>query len=111
MSSLPPTFLFYFVLLLSALLFHFVLLLSALLYYFALLLSALLFYFALLLSTPVYYYLVFYLYFCLPPLINLYYAFPDLGTSPFQEGLIVVMDGMGETYKAMLEDLGGVEVS
>lgn len=23
----------------------------------------------------------------------------------------MVMDGMGETYKAMLEDLGGVEVS
>ena len=33
-----------------------------------------------------------------------------LGTSPFKEGLIVVMDGMGETYKAMLEDIGGVEV-
>lgn len=33
-----------------------------------------------------------------------------LGTSPFNEGLIVVMDGMGETYKAMLEDIGGVEV-
>jgi hypothetical protein len=34
----------------------------------------------------------------------------ELGTSPFNEGLIVVMDGMGETYKAMLEDIGGVEV-
>ena len=33
------------------------------------------------------------------------------GTSPFQEGLIVVMDGMGETYKAMVEDIAGVEVS
>jgi predicted NodU family carbamoyl transferase len=34
----------------------------------------------------------------------------ESGTSPFKEGLIVVMDGMGETYKAMLEDIGGVEV-
>ena len=100
MSSLLPTFLYCFVLLLSALLFYFALLLSTSVFYFALLLSALL------LSTS-----VFYLYFCLPPLINLYYAFHDLGTSSFQEGLIVVMDGMGETYKAMLEDLGGVEVS
>lgn len=33
-----------------------------------------------------------------------------IGTSPFSEGLIVVMDGMGETYKAMLEDIAGVEV-
>ena len=81
-------------------------LLPTFLYYFALLLSAPLFHFALLLSTS-----VFYLYLCLPQFINLYYAFHDLGTSPFQEGLIVVMDGMGETYKAMLEDLGGVEVS
>jgi predicted NodU family carbamoyl transferase len=32
-----------------------------------------------------------------------------IGTSPFKEGLIVVMDGMGETYKAMAEDMSGLE--
>ena len=37
--------------------------------------------------------------------------FDITGNSPFEEGLIVVMDGMGETYKAMLEDIGGVEVN
>jgi carbamoyltransferase len=33
---------------------------------------------------------------------HLAHAWSVVGTSPFEEGLIVVMDGMGETYKAML---------
>ena len=45
------------------------------------------------------------------PLKRLLFVMMLLGNSPFEEGLIVVMDGMGETYKAMLEDIGGVEVS
>ena len=28
---------------------------------------------------------------------------------PFDKGLVVVMDGMGESYRAMVEDISGVE--
>lgn len=32
-----------------------------------------------------------------------------MGTAPFDAGLVVVMDGMGESYRAMAEDAGGAE--
>ena len=41
---------------------------------------------------------------------HLAHAWSVVGTSPFDHGLIVVMDGMGESYKAMVEDIAGIEV-
>lgn len=40
---------------------------------------------------------------------HLAHAWSVIGTSPFEEGLIVVMDGMGESYRAMFEDIAGIE--
>jgi hypothetical protein len=40
---------------------------------------------------------------------HLAHAWAVAGTAPFDEGLVLVMDGMGESYKAMAEDLSGVE--
>jgi predicted NodU family carbamoyl transferase len=40
---------------------------------------------------------------------HLAHAWSALGTAPFKEGLVVVMDGMGETFRAMSEDMGGLE--
>jgi hypothetical protein len=40
---------------------------------------------------------------------HLAHAWAAAGTAPFDEGLVLVMDGMGESYKAMAEDLSGAE--
>lgn len=40
---------------------------------------------------------------------HLAHAWSAIGTAPFDSGLILVMDGMGESYKAMAEDILGVE--
>jgi hypothetical protein len=40
---------------------------------------------------------------------HLAHAWAAAGTAPFDEGLVLVMDGMGESYKAMEEDLFGAE--
>jgi carbamoyltransferase len=40
---------------------------------------------------------------------HLAHAWSVVGTSPMREGLVVVMDGMGEQYKAMVEDMGGLD--
>jgi carbamoyltransferase len=37
------------------------------------------------------------------------HAYSVIATSPFDEGLVLVMDGMGESYKAMFEDIAGIE--
>jgi hypothetical protein len=40
---------------------------------------------------------------------HLAHAWAAVGTAPFDKGLILVIDGMGESYKAMIEDLNGAE--
>ena len=40
---------------------------------------------------------------------HLAHAWSVIGTSAFQRGLVLVMDGMGEQYSAMAEDMAGVE--
>lgn len=40
---------------------------------------------------------------------HLAHAWGAAGTAPFSEGLVVVMDGMGETFRAMSEDAAGIE--
>lgn len=40
---------------------------------------------------------------------HLAHAWSVVGTAPFSNGLVVVMDGMGESYKAMMEDMTGAE--
>lgn len=40
---------------------------------------------------------------------HLAHAWSVISTAPFKRGLVIVMDGMGETYKAMIEDIIGVE--
>lgn len=40
---------------------------------------------------------------------HLAHAWSAYATSPFNNGLILVMDGMGESYKAMIEDILGIE--
>jgi carbamoyltransferase len=42
---------------------------------------------------------------------HLAHAWSCVGTAPFSDGLIVVMDGMGESYRAMFEDISGMETS
>lgn len=46
---------------------------------------------------------------CLEISHHLAHAWSGLSTAPFSEGLVVVMDGMGESYKAMIEDMRGIE--
>lgn len=40
---------------------------------------------------------------------HLAHAWSGIAGAPFRKGLIVVMDGMGESYRAMIEDMLGVE--
>lgn len=40
---------------------------------------------------------------------HLAHAWSGLSSAPFKQGLVLVMDGMGESYKAMMEDVLGVE--
>lgn len=40
---------------------------------------------------------------------HLAHAWSVIGLTPFEEGIILVMDGMGESYKAMIEDTRGIE--
>eukprot|EP01031_Cornospumella_fuschlensis_P029108 gene29108-35128_t len=40
---------------------------------------------------------------------HLAHAWCAVSTAPVEKGLVVVMDGMGESYKAMAEDMSGVE--
>jgi len=40
---------------------------------------------------------------------HLAHAWSCAGTAPFQDGLIVVMDGMGELFRSMSEDIAGIE--
>eukprot|EP01039_Chlorochromonas_danica_P005830 gene5830-6420_t len=40
---------------------------------------------------------------------HLAHVWSAIATAPFDEGLVLVMDGMGESYKAMIEDMLGVE--
>lgn len=40
---------------------------------------------------------------------HLAHAWSAYATSPYNNGLILVMDGMGESYKAMIEDILGIE--
>ena len=40
---------------------------------------------------------------------HLAHAWSVISTAPFKRGVVVVMDGMGETYKAMIEDIVGLE--
>ena len=40
---------------------------------------------------------------------HLAHAWSVVGVCPFDKGLVVVMDGMGESYRAMVEDISGVE--
>ena len=40
---------------------------------------------------------------------HLAHAWSVMGTAPFNKGLILVMDGMGESFRAMLEDMKGIE--
>lgn len=40
---------------------------------------------------------------------HLAHAWNVIGTAPFRSGLVVVMDGMGESYGAMAEDMAGIE--
>lgn len=40
---------------------------------------------------------------------HLAHAWSTVSTCPFDEGLILCMDGMGESYRAMAEDAAGVE--
>lgn len=40
---------------------------------------------------------------------HLAHAWSAIGTAPFENGVVLVMDGMGESYKAMVEDITGVE--
>ncbi len=40
---------------------------------------------------------------------HLAHAWSVISTCPYDKGLVLVMDGMGESYKAMVEDMSGVE--
>ena len=40
---------------------------------------------------------------------HLAHAWSAVGTAPFKEGLVLVMDGMGETFRAMNEDMLDIE--
>ena len=40
---------------------------------------------------------------------HLAHAWSVVGTCPYDKGLILVMDGMGESYQAMVEDMSGIE--
>lgn len=40
---------------------------------------------------------------------HLAHVWSAIATAPFEEGLVLVMDGMGESYKAMIEDMVQVE--
>ncbi|KAJ1429313.1 Carbamoyltransferase-domain-containing protein [Ochromonadaceae sp. CCMP2298] len=40
---------------------------------------------------------------------HLAHAWSAVGTAPFDHGLVLVMDGMGESYQAMMEDSTGAE--
>ena len=40
---------------------------------------------------------------------HLAHAWSCVATAPFDKGLVVVMDGMGETFRAMSEDMNGIE--
>jgi predicted NodU family carbamoyl transferase len=42
---------------------------------------------------------------------HLAHAWSAVSTAPFSEGLIVVMDGMGESYRAMMEDILAVDAT
>ena len=42
---------------------------------------------------------------------HLAHAWSCVATAPFSSGLIVVMDGMGESFRAMAEDMGRLETS
>jgi len=40
---------------------------------------------------------------------HLAHAYSAICTSPYENGVVLVMDGMGESYQAMIEDLNGIE--